>query len=318
MNRLDRLTAILIQLQSKRVVRAQEIAERFGISLRTVYRDVRSLETAGVPIIGEVGIGYSMVEGYRLPPVHFSSDEAAAFLTAEKLVEQYTDAGISEQYQSGLMKIRSVLRLSEKDFIEPLDDAVQVVKNRREPVPAEQTLSIILQSLSNKEALSIEYQGRKDQKAAKRMIEPIGVFIKNEAWYVVAWCRLREDVRNFRLDQMQSLRKTGDIFEPHAQSLQDYLDAAEPHNSTLKASITVLNEVLPFISRQKNQQGFLSEKTTGAHTEMRFQTASYEYLARFALQFADKIVALAPLELEQVFQRILHDAQKKLPFPKPY
>uniref|UniRef100_UPI003593F555 helix-turn-helix transcriptional regulator n=1 Tax=Persicitalea sp. TaxID=3100273 RepID=UPI003593F555 len=68
MNRLDRLTALLIQLQSKRILRSQEIAERFDISLRTVYRDMRTLEMAGVPIIGEAGVGYSIVQGYRLPP----------------------------------------------------------------------------------------------------------------------------------------------------------------------------------------------------------------------------------------------------------
>jgi predicted DNA-binding transcriptional regulator YafY len=72
LNRIDRVTAILIQLQSKRVVKAQEIADRFTISLRTVYRDIKTLEEAGIPIIGEAGVGYSIMEGYRLPPVMFT------------------------------------------------------------------------------------------------------------------------------------------------------------------------------------------------------------------------------------------------------
>jgi predicted DNA-binding transcriptional regulator YafY len=87
MNRIDRISAILIQLQTRRVVKASDIAERFNISLRTVYRDVRSLEEAGVPIIGEAGVGYSLVDGYRLPPIMFTREEATAFLTAEKFVE---------------------------------------------------------------------------------------------------------------------------------------------------------------------------------------------------------------------------------------
>ena len=73
MNRIDRISAILIQLQTRRVVKAQDIADRFGISLRTVYRDVKSLEEAGIPVIGEAGVGYSLVDGYRLPPIMFSS-----------------------------------------------------------------------------------------------------------------------------------------------------------------------------------------------------------------------------------------------------
>ncbi|TAJ51095.1 MAG: HTH domain-containing protein, partial [Chitinophagaceae bacterium] len=100
MNRIDRVTAILIQLQSKRVVKAQEIADRFGISLRTVYRDVKTLEEAGIPVIGEAGVGYSIMEGYRLPPVMFTQEEATALLTAEKLVEKLTDASTREVYQA--------------------------------------------------------------------------------------------------------------------------------------------------------------------------------------------------------------------------
>src|SRR5690606_10008011 len=70
-NRFDRIVAILVQLQSKRIVKAQELADRFEVSLRTIYRDIRTLEASGVPIISEAGIGYSIMEGYRLPPVMF-------------------------------------------------------------------------------------------------------------------------------------------------------------------------------------------------------------------------------------------------------
>ncbi len=315
LNRLDRLTAILIQLQSKRVVRAQEIAERFGISLRTVYRDVRSLETAGVPVIGEAGIGYSLLEGYRLPPVQFTADEATALLTAEKLVSQYTDVSVSSQYNAALLKIKAVLRLSEKDALEQLDEAVMIVTRQKSPTgDTSQTLSLILHALAHKEVLSIQYKGRKDENAIKRNIEPIGVFFKNEAWYVVAWCQLREDVRNFRLDLIQQAHQTGSLFESRDISLQDFLDEAEAR--PLQASITIPNEVLPFIAQQKNRQGFISEKTTGDFTEMYFHTASYEYLARFAMQFADKVVCFEPPALALAFREILDAAQKKLQSPK--
>ena len=83
MNRFDRITAILIQLQAKRSVKGQEMADRFGVSLRTVYRDLRTLEQAGVPLCGEAGVGYSLAEGYRLPPVMFTREEATALLTAK-------------------------------------------------------------------------------------------------------------------------------------------------------------------------------------------------------------------------------------------
>ncbi|MGZ4000778.1 MAG: helix-turn-helix transcriptional regulator, partial [Mucilaginibacter sp.] len=118
MNRIDRISAILIQLQSRRVVKASDIAERFNISLRTVYRDIRTLEEAGIPLIGEAGVGYSIMDGYRLPPVMFTREEATAFLTAEKLMEKLTDPSSDENYKSAMYKIRSVLRMAEKDYLD--------------------------------------------------------------------------------------------------------------------------------------------------------------------------------------------------------
>src|SRR5690606_29609387 len=106
MNRFDRITAILIQLQSKKVVKAQDLADRFGISLRTVYRDIRTLEEAGVPLYGEAGIGYSIVDGYRLPPVMFTREEATAFITAEKLMEKFTDASLKQHFTSAMYKVK--------------------------------------------------------------------------------------------------------------------------------------------------------------------------------------------------------------------
>ncbi|HKI47047.1 MAG TPA: HTH domain-containing protein [Balneolales bacterium] len=130
MNRIDRLTAILIQLQSRRVVRARDIAERFGISLRTVYRDIRALEEAGVPLFSEAGVGYSIMEGYRLPPVMFTRDEATAFLMAGKLVEKLTDPSTITSYQSAMYKVKAVLHSTEKDLLERANDHIEVIRHR--------------------------------------------------------------------------------------------------------------------------------------------------------------------------------------------
>lgn len=94
MNRIDRLSAILIQLQSRTQLKAQQIADRFEISLRTVYRDIRALEEAGIPIVGNPGVGYSLIEGFKLPPLMFTHEEALSFLIAEKLVNELTDTGV--------------------------------------------------------------------------------------------------------------------------------------------------------------------------------------------------------------------------------
>src|SRR3982751_2466850 len=97
-NRFDRIVAILTQLQSSRVMKAQDLAERFQVSLRTIYRDIRSLEEAGVPVSGEAGVGYTLMEGYRLPPVMFTQEEAASFVAADKLMQKFTDNKVAASY----------------------------------------------------------------------------------------------------------------------------------------------------------------------------------------------------------------------------
>ncbi|MGZ5248498.1 MAG: helix-turn-helix transcriptional regulator [Flavitalea sp.] len=124
LNRFDRTLAILIMLQSKKLVRAQEIADHFGVSLRTVYRDIKSLEAAGVPVIGEAGAGYTIMEGYRLPPVMFTKEEAGSFVAAEKLMQKFTDAGLGRYFESAMNKVKSVLKGNEKEWVAALEKQV--------------------------------------------------------------------------------------------------------------------------------------------------------------------------------------------------
>src|SRR4249920_2164219 len=153
MNRIDRLTAILIQLQSKKIVKAEEIAKRFEISLRTVYRDVKALMEAGVPIGSEAGKGYFIVDGYHLPPVMFNQEEASSILLAGKLVEKMTDESIRVSFESALMKIKSVLADREKDHLETLESFVEVQMPRQHQQPQfpNHFLTDIQKALVNKE-----------------------------------------------------------------------------------------------------------------------------------------------------------------------
>src|ERR1700710_276817 len=155
MNRIDRISAILIQLQSRRVVKAGDIAERFNISLRTVYRDIRTLEEAGIPLIGEAGVGYSIMDGYRLPPVMFTKEEATAFLTAEKLVEKLTDNATKKNYGTAMLKVKAVLRLSEKDYLEDMEQHIEVIENQYVPKRTNDTIHLqqVLQSIAQKNVL---------------------------------------------------------------------------------------------------------------------------------------------------------------------
>ena len=170
MNRIDRISAILIQLQSRRVVKASDIAERFNISLRTVYRDVKTLEEAGIPLIGEAGVGYSIMDGYRLPPVMFTREEATAFLTAEKFVEKLTDASTMANHKSAMYKIRAILKTTEKDLLEDMDGNIEVFKRRDDVVMmGNDYIQVILNSIVQKAILLMT-------RASKRLFPPSKTF----------------------------------------------------------------------------------------------------------------------------------------------
>lgn len=127
--RLTRLTAILTQLQSKRILTARAIAEKHGISMRTVYQDIRTLEQSGVPIITEEGKGYTIKEGYTIAPVMFTQEEANALLTAEYLIKQNKDASLVNSYESAITKIKATLKYSQKEKTALLANRIQIRNN---------------------------------------------------------------------------------------------------------------------------------------------------------------------------------------------
>ncbi|PMD92489.1 DNA-binding transcriptional regulator [Siphonobacter sp. BAB-5405] len=129
--RLSRLVSLLTLLQSKRLLTATELAQRFSVSTRTIYRDMRTLEQAGVPLVTLEGKGYTLLEGYRLPPILFTREEAIALLTAEKLTRQRTDAVTAEHCQTAMDKLRSALKRSDRDHLETLTPLIEVLDSAR-------------------------------------------------------------------------------------------------------------------------------------------------------------------------------------------
>src|SRR6478736_5080087 len=126
MNRIDRLFGILTFLQSRKYVPAEKIAEKFRISIRTVYRDVKALCEQGIPVSFEQHKGYFIVQGYFLPPVSFSSEEANALLLMERLVAGFADRSIQTHYSNALNKIKAVLRHQQKEKLESLESNIRL------------------------------------------------------------------------------------------------------------------------------------------------------------------------------------------------
>jgi predicted DNA-binding transcriptional regulator YafY len=220
-NRLSRLTAILIQLQTKRIVTASELANKFNISKRTIYRDLKALEHSGVPILTEEGKGYTLMEGYKVPPVMFTEKQANALILAEQLVLKNKDASFVKDYSDAIDKIKAILKYTAKDKANLLADRTQynqVLHKERNS----NNLSDLQNALTNYNLVKIQYIN-KEEIATERLIEPFAL-LSSENWYLVAMCRLRKEFRFFRLDRIQKTEILPEKFEPHNLTLQEYMD----------------------------------------------------------------------------------------------
>jgi predicted DNA-binding transcriptional regulator YafY len=219
--RLSRLTAILTQLQSKRIVTAKEIAEKHDVSIRTVYRDVRTLEKSGIPILTEEGKGYTLMDGYKVPPVMFTEKQANALILAEQLVLKNKGASFIKDYSEAIDKIKSILRYTIKDKANLLADRTQYnqVKNQERN---SNNLSDLQNALTSYNLVKIEYI-EKENSVTDRLIEPFAL-LNSENWYLVAWCRLRNEFRFFRPDRIRTMEILKEKFKPHNMTLQEYFD----------------------------------------------------------------------------------------------
>lgn len=220
--RLARLAAIMTQLQSKRIVTAKDIAEKHNISIRTVYRDIRTLEKSGIPIVTEEGKGYSIMEGYKLPPVMFTEEEANALITAEQLILKNKDQSLTDHYVSAVTKIKSILKLSQKTKTEFLSNRIQIRDNPKQ----EKTSNYLIQlqsAIANFQVVAMEYSSV-DNYHSKRKIEPFALYTTKENWILIAFCQLKHDFRAFRLDRIQKMYVTDENFEPHKITLEQYLE----------------------------------------------------------------------------------------------
>lgn len=302
MNRIDRLTAILTQLQSKRVTKAQEIADRFGISLRTVYRDVRALEEAGVPVIGEAGQGYSLVEGYRLPPVMFTQEEAQAMVVAEKIFEKLSDRSSGAHFHSAMLKIKSVLRNSEKDRLDQLSPLVAVFRNRNQLQlkGKDEHLRMILDALSAKKLLEMSYTTFDEEKTSSRTVEAVGVYYAFEQWYLIAWCRLRQDYRTFRLDRISRLTMLEETYQSEGHpTLKEYIDKVRASENLIQIVLAVPFSTEKYLREQKYNQGFVLEKRLEDYVEMTFMTSHLEGFIRWLVSLADQVRIISPVEAKE-------------------
>lgn len=294
--------AIVVRLQSRRVVRAEDIAAHFEISLRTVYRDMAALGEAGIPIVSEAGLGYSLVKGYHLPPVMLTADEASALFMGSKLVEHLTDASLQKQMESALAKIRSVLPRERQDHLDRLERYTSVMPCNSPSPPRLSTGALIpiQRAVGERRVLALEYQGAQRAELTRRNVEPLGLAYYNGNWHLIAYCRLRQGVRDFRTDRICTLQLQNELFSGHAEfSLKRYLEEAARAGKFEAVKVRFRPEVMERVRREWSSR-LAEERTEKEGVVGTLLAYSMEGVAEWVLSFAGKAEVLAPEHLRQL------------------
>lgn len=294
-------------------MKASDLAERFGISLRTVYRDIRTLEEAGVPITGEQGVGYSILQGYHLPPIMFTRDETTALLTAEKLAGLLTDSITKSHLNSAMLKIRAALGNSDKAALESLDDKIAVLPNpyRRDDWRDSTILKDVTSAIENKQVIEITYDSNHSLETNTRQLEPIGIWFQAGRWHLVAWCRLRNDYRNFRVDRISNHKIIKETFKALHPKLEHFILKTPEAKDLVEVIIRLDMGNYKMLGDQKLFMGFVSQKMHGDQVEMKFLSPNIDGMARWMLMIGSTVKIVKPESLKHAVKAMAQSFLEK-------
>jgi predicted DNA-binding transcriptional regulator YafY len=221
MRRADRLFQIVNVVRRRRTATtATHLAERLGVSERTVYRDIRDLILAGTPIDGEAGVGYRIRPGYDLPPLMFDRDEIQALVLGARMVRQFGDPALARASDAILGKVAAIVP---KELAPLVADTRLFVPSTIGAQTSADALTFAREALIARRKLELSY-AKADGAATKRTVRPLGIFFWGRTWTLAAWCELRQDFRNFRLDRVAASTMLDETFEDEAgKALRDML-----------------------------------------------------------------------------------------------
>ncbi|MEP2988418.1 MAG: YafY family protein [Parasphingorhabdus sp.] len=219
MRRADRLFQIVQYLRGGRLTTAASLAERLEVSERTIYRDIADLQSTGVPIDGEAGIGYIMRSGFDLPPLMFTRDEIVALVTGARMVKAWGGTSMIAAVEEALIKIEAVLPKSDRNRV---GDTKVFAPRMGLAGQARDLIDRCETAVEGREIILIEYEDG-DGSSTNRNVQPLGLWFWGKVWTLVGWCELRNDFRMFRLDRISNLEPTGNIYQPNPErSLEEF------------------------------------------------------------------------------------------------
>lgn len=308
MNRIDRLLGYLLILQGRSLVRAQDLARRFEISERTVYRDMEALGEVGVPIVGMPGEGYQLLPGYTLPPIMFSETEARALSLAVAMLSGLTAAGETQKAaQAALEKIRAVLPKATLAQVEALSTILGFYKVGRPPLDLDDAKFVRLQqAIQEQRVVQIRYHALHDNQVTERTVEPLHLAFLDNAWVLTAYCRLRQEQRNFRLDRIDRLMVTTATFAPRQR------EPAERSGGEQQVTVRFDAAVVRWVRENQHFTFSHAEPSAGDGSAiMHYRIHSFGQISGWLLSWGAQAEVLTPPALRtQLLQTAIQMAER--------
>ena len=296
MNRTDRLLAIMLHLQTRRYTRAEDLADRFELSVRTVYRDVQALNEAGVPVVSTPGYGYTLMSGYFLPPLMLTPEEAGVILLGAAFVEDQVDAPYRQAVETARKKIEKLLPEKTRDEVELLQDTLRFVGRIDSPDPTiEARLSAVRGAIQGHKVLRLTYQTRHGEPGV-RDVEPHGLVSVGGRWIMAAYCRTRAGMRHFRLDRMDELTPTGERF---TRGKEFTVRRVQPMKQGPDEVRVLFAPGTARWAREDRPMGFVAEEERPEGVVMLFRPREPRDLLPWLLSWGSAARVLSPPELRQ-------------------
>ncbi|MGW9019310.1 helix-turn-helix transcriptional regulator [Priestia megaterium] len=312
MNKTDRLLAIVLELQSKEVVRAEDLATLFETSVRTIYRDIQALSEAGVPIIGAPGTGYSLMEGYFLPPIGFTVPEAVSLLIGTDFIEQRFDDDYRVRAQAARGKIEAILPESIRDETSRVRKAMRLLISDKQVRHSKEKeyLEKIRRAILDVQKINFHYAKRisdsEGNRHSVRTVAPYGLVLVQGSWMLVARCDLRQEIRHFRLSRMMELINLEERFElPPPFNLREYTPPDDRH---LRVRLRFNHDIADKVKESNyHYMEDMEEHQDGLHVVLRVH--QLDELLQWVLGWGAGVIVLEP---ESFRNRIREETKKML------
>jgi predicted DNA-binding transcriptional regulator YafY len=293
MNRVDRLLGYLIVFQSRKLVRAQDLAARFEVSERTVYRDVEALLELGIPIVGVAGEGYRLMEGYSLPPIMFTQAETQALFLAIAMLRGLTQNGPTKDAAvTALEKVQAILPPAMLERGEALQKVLGFYAVGRPPVNLDDERFVQLQqAIDRNKVVYLHYHAQHTNSISAREVEPLYLVFLDNVWLLHSYCRLRQDYRNFRLDRIDNLAMRSETFAPRPIRLPNRL------SEEVRVLVRFNADIVRWVREAQHMTfaGEVSEDEEGG-VVMAYNVSSPTQLMHWLLSWGGEMEVLAPAE----------------------